>query len=160
MTYAIISNSFVVNIIVVDNHNQLSQYPQPYDSAIEIDALPIIPGVGWIYDGSNFYSIICFPVTGGYPNNIPSGSDSTFDSFNLSDGSGGFSVSIDGSIIYVGCQSYDYAWLRYALWMLLIQGLSQVNCLSLTDTGVCCNNQFNILSDDINSIYSALINLI
>jgi hypothetical protein len=48
--YAIVENGFIVNTII---WNGTSEYAHN-GTAVEIDSLYPIPGIGWTYDGSTF----------------------------------------------------------------------------------------------------------
>lgn len=50
MTFAIITASIVTNVIVSDANFVAINYP----TAVRIDALWPVPGIGWHYDGSAF----------------------------------------------------------------------------------------------------------
>lgn len=53
--YAQISNGIVVNVIVLNDQTLVSLFSQGFDYFIEVDQLPGSPGIGWTYDGNNFY---------------------------------------------------------------------------------------------------------
>lgn len=53
-TYAQIKNNMVINTIIVDKNTPMDLFSEGYDYFIRIDTLPVIPGIRWGYDGTNF----------------------------------------------------------------------------------------------------------
>jgi|SRR5271165_5674657 len=54
MIYAQILNGVVVNTIVLIDPTLIPLFSQGYDSFVQIDKLPVVPGPGWSYDGTKF----------------------------------------------------------------------------------------------------------
>lgn len=54
MIYAQINNGIIQNTIITDINTNLAEFSQNFDSFIRIDTLPIVPGIGWTYDGVKF----------------------------------------------------------------------------------------------------------
>lgn len=159
MIYAQITNNLIVNIIQVDDITVVPLFTVGYDACIQIDNITPQPAIGWSYDGTNFTNQVALPTITSY-NGVPSGSATTFDPFILSPDSGSYTVSVNGSIISINCQNYDYAGLRYVLYMLLTQNIGSIGPFSETSGGFMQNNQFIITQADANLIYTALCTLI
>lgn len=160
MIYAQILNNLVVNIIVIDDVELIPLFSEGFDYFIEIDNIIPQPQIDWLYDGNNFSSIILYPVKNGYPSEITIGSNTTFEPFNLSSDSFSFPVKIEANALIIGCQKFDYAWIRYALYMILIRDIQEINILIKTDNGIRFNNKFTIVQSDIDLIYNTLCGLI
>jgi hypothetical protein len=54
MIYAQILAGVIQNIIVLDDPTLISLFTEGFDYCIEIDSLSPQPGIGWLYDGTNF----------------------------------------------------------------------------------------------------------
>lgn len=54
MVYAQVSNSQVVNTVVVDETTPMDLLSRGFDALLRIDNLDVIPGIGWGYDGASF----------------------------------------------------------------------------------------------------------
>lgn len=53
MTYALIKNGIIQNVIVADS-DVAAQYVGDYDYVVQIPDSPGSPFIGWSYDGSSF----------------------------------------------------------------------------------------------------------
>jgi len=159
MIYAQILNSLIVNVIQIDDVTAVPLFTVGYDDCIQIDTITPQPTIGWSYDGTNFTNQVTLPTITSFEG-APSGLATTFDAFILSAASGGYTVSVNGSVLSIGCQNYDYATVRYLLYMLLTQGAGSMGPFTETSAGFIQNNQFIVTAADVNLIYNALCTLI
>jgi len=56
MIYAQISGGVIVNTLVLDDLTYLPLFEAGFDYCLQVDNLTPQPGIGWTYDGTNFYS--------------------------------------------------------------------------------------------------------
>jgi hypothetical protein len=54
MLYAQILNGVVQNVIILNDTSLISLFSQGFDYLIEVSQTPGSPGIGWLYDGTNF----------------------------------------------------------------------------------------------------------
>jgi hypothetical protein len=159
MIYAQIKNNLITNTIQIDDITLLPLFTVTCDACIQIDNITPQPGIGWSYDGSNFTNQITLPtMDSSY--DIPSGTETTFAPFTLCSDSGGYMVSVNGSVLSIGCQNYDYVSLRYVLYMLLVQQVGTIGLFIQTSIGLMQNNQFVVTQADATIIYAALCTLV
>jgi hypothetical protein len=156
MRYAQIKDCIIQNVIELDDDTQVSLFEDGFDYCIRVDQLDPQPSIGWFYDGDQFTDVIQQDVLGGIPSDVPHGDQTSFDPFHFSDSSGCYDVSLDDQTLNIGCHQYDYTWTRYALWMILENGQSQMGPLIKTQTGVSYGSFFNVVMSDIMNLYSAL----
>lgn len=54
MVYAQVSNGVVQNTIEVDESTPLDLFSEGFDYLLRIDEIEDMPGIGWLFDGSDF----------------------------------------------------------------------------------------------------------
>lgn len=156
MIFAQVLNNIVMNVLVVPDGSTTDQYSVGFDSCVDVTSITPQPGVYWTYENSVFSHLILFDVT--YTPGIPTGTGTTITPFTMV--SNDFDVNVVDSVIGIGCQTYDYKWLRYVLYMFATGQSTQINCLIKVDGGLSFNNQFTIAQTDVDTTYEALCTLI
>lgn len=159
MIYAQIKNEEVYNKILIDDESKIPLFAQGFDGCIRVDNLKIIPDIGWYYRNGTFTNVVNFIVEGGIPKEVPSGTATNFEPFELSENSHEFIVSVDGENLRVGCAVYDYRWIRYALWEMSTKDIQVMGPLTKTNNVFTYRKRFKITQADVDLIYSALCTL-
>jgi hypothetical protein len=152
MTY---SPGAVLNLQVVNS----GDYLDPAFTWVDLAGLDPQPFIWCSYDGTNFSNCIASPFLSTIPSGIPTGTATTLTPFTLSEGSSGFTVSLNGNILTIGCCSYDYKWLRYAIYMMQIENVVIIGPFAQVPMGV-AQGSFIILTDDVNAVYAAICTLV
>lgn len=158
MVHAQIKNGMVVNIIRTDNETPLPLFAEGYDACLRVDNITPIPHIGWTYDGTDFTNQVTIPTITSFVG-VPTGTETTFTPFALSYKSSGYTVSIDGDTLSIGCQDYDYADMRYVLYTLLTQGSQSIGPFAVVPGGLTQEGKFTVTQEDATLIYNALCTL-
>jgi len=159
MIYAQIKNEVVCNKIIIDDETKASLFAEGFDYCIRIDNLTVVPDIDWFYRNEQFTKVINFSIEGGISSEVPHGTYDSFESFKMSDNSGKFEVSVDGDNIIIGCQIYNYRWLRYAYWTLKTKDAKTFGPLVKRTDGLMYKRQFKIAQVDADAVYTALCTL-
>lgn len=160
-TYAKIDMTYTPGTVVRVQIINSTDYMDPTFTWVDITNLSPQPFEWCSYNGTNFSNVIAAPYISSIPVDIPVGSQTTFTPFTLSSASNNFPVSIDGSNVSIGCQTFDYVWLRYAAYTLINKQTSNLGFFSLNSDGsITHNNTFNIAAIDVNLIYTNLCTLV
>jgi hypothetical protein len=159
MIYAQIKNGQVHNKILVDDENKVHLFAEGFDHCIRIDNLKVVPDIDWFYKNNEFTKVINLPIEGGIPAEVPHGTAETFKPFKMSQDSFEFDISLEGENLIVGCQVYNFRWIRYAVWMMKTKNADSVGPLFKTVYGLTYKKKITIVQIDIDAAYAALCTL-
>lgn len=159
MIYAQIKNEEVCNKILVDDESKVHLFLKGFDHCIRVDNLEVVPEIDWYYKNEKFTKVIDLHVEGGIPSEVPHGTSDSFQPFKMSKDGYEFDVSLEGDNLNVGCQAYNYRWIRYALWMMKTKDAKVMGPLFKTTHGLTYKNKFKIAQVDVDAVYIALCTL-